>query len=125
MPDQPHPSALPAGSGRTALRLVLMLSGFCLIAMRSVADAQTDLRVRIEQLQGEVSQARIAVAGRVALCRAPLQSASLLPARAVSLQREAGSALSAAQLMEEAPAGIDACARMESADAKVLGALSR
>lgn len=106
------------GARRAAGQLVLVLSGVALIALRWTAGAQSDLQVQVERLQVEVAHSHSHVLQASATCATP---AGQQP-REMQISTPVSKPTRGA-LVKEAPVGIDACARMENADAKVLGTL--
>jgi len=112
-------------TARMALRLALVLSGLCLLTVRYTADARADLQSQVEYLQNEVARAHGAVAYSLASCAATtVPMPSDVVAAGAALVRPAQSSMLAVEALQQAPRGIDACARMEDADAKVVSALT-
>lgn len=77
---------------------------------------------RISQLGQAAEQAQASLRTELASCRAATEAP---PATEVAYAAADGAPAGARRLLEQQPEGIDACARMESADRAVLSNLKR
>jgi hypothetical protein len=114
-----HRRAAPVASVAAGLLAVALVA-----SLASAAKTRAELEARIADLSRQAQGVGAYWRARTAVCESQARSlANASGASGLALTGDGGAARTAAQLASRAPEGFDACARMESADAAVLGSL--